>query len=173
MESNTETEEVDIVPDVLDSGRRRAMRKIAVGIGALAGLSVLPEQWTRPLIGRIVIPAHAATSGEVVEASPEPAAAVPCTLTPGCYQILAGPVYVGEYLRWLGGIPIPGPVPAEVVTACDGGGLIDLIPSVIASSRDEAEAIFPPAPPGLILAVFTVDGLPPGCNLYGMIFEPR
>lgn len=44
--------------------RRQAMKKIAVGVGVLAGYSVLPEKWTRPIVGQIVLPAHAATSGD-------------------------------------------------------------------------------------------------------------
>jgi hypothetical protein len=47
----------------VDHGRRSAMRKIAISAGVLAGISVLPERWTRPIIGQIVLPAHAATSG--------------------------------------------------------------------------------------------------------------
>ena len=47
----------------VDHGRRIAMQKIAIGVGVLAGYSVLPEQWTRPIIGQIILPAHAATSG--------------------------------------------------------------------------------------------------------------
>lgn len=47
----------------VDAGRRSAMRKIAVSVGVLATYSVLPESWTRPIIGQIVVPVHAATSG--------------------------------------------------------------------------------------------------------------
>jgi hypothetical protein len=47
----------------VDHGRRSAMRKIAISVGVLAGVSVLPERWTSPIIGQIVLPAHAATSG--------------------------------------------------------------------------------------------------------------
>jgi hypothetical protein len=51
------------IDTTLDAGRRSAMRKLAVGVGVLAGISVLPERWTRPIIGEIVLPAHAQTSG--------------------------------------------------------------------------------------------------------------
>lgn len=47
----------------VDASRRCAMRKIALGLGVLAGYSVLPESWTSPIIGQIIVPAHAATSG--------------------------------------------------------------------------------------------------------------
>ncbi len=43
--------------------RRNAIKKIAVGVGALAGYSVLPKQWIKPVIDSIVLPAHAQTSG--------------------------------------------------------------------------------------------------------------
>lgn len=56
---------VTSVPENL--GRRKAMKKIGVGVGVLAGCSVLPEKWTRPIVGQIILPAHAETSG--VEAS--------------------------------------------------------------------------------------------------------
>ena len=45
--------------------RRKALRKIAIGVGTLAGYSVLPERWTRPVVGQVVLPAHAETSGSV------------------------------------------------------------------------------------------------------------
>lgn len=49
----------------IDGGRRKAIKKIAVGVGVLAGFSLLPEKWTTPIIGQIVLPAHAQTSGAV------------------------------------------------------------------------------------------------------------
>ncbi len=49
-----------------DGGRRKAMKKLAVGAGALAGYSMLPGEWTRPIVGLVALPAHAATSGVVL-----------------------------------------------------------------------------------------------------------
>lgn len=63
MEENGEGVTVDAA---VDAGRRKAMHKIAVGVGVLAGYSILPEQWTKPIIGRIVLPAHAGTSGSTL-----------------------------------------------------------------------------------------------------------
>lgn len=48
--------------DIDSSERRNALKKIGIGIGAMAGISVLPEKWTRPIVGQITLPAHAATS---------------------------------------------------------------------------------------------------------------
>lgn len=46
--------------------RRTAMKKIAVGVGALAGISALPDKWTTPIVESIVLPAHARTSTHLV-----------------------------------------------------------------------------------------------------------
>ena len=59
----TETQRDASDGKAVDQGRRSAMRKIAISVGVLAGVSVLPEHWTRPIIGQIVVPAHAGTSG--------------------------------------------------------------------------------------------------------------
>ena len=53
----------------LDSGRRAAIRKIAVGAAALAGCSMLPDKWTSPLIEFGTLPAHAVTSGAAQQAT--------------------------------------------------------------------------------------------------------
>lgn len=55
-----------IPPSINDPARRIVMRKIVIGVGFLAGSLVLPETWTRPIIGQIVLPAHAATSGSTL-----------------------------------------------------------------------------------------------------------
>lgn len=57
-----EKKNVENVPESQD--RRKVMKKIVAGVGVLAGYSVLPEKWTRPIVGQIVLPAHAETSGE-------------------------------------------------------------------------------------------------------------
>lgn len=56
--------ELSGIPD--NQSRRKAIKKIAVGVGALAGYSVLPQKWTQPIIDNIVLPAHAQTSGVAV-----------------------------------------------------------------------------------------------------------
>ncbi len=57
---------VENVPRSQD--RRKVMQKIATGVGLLAGYTVLPEKWIRPVVGQIVLPAHAETSGPVLTA---------------------------------------------------------------------------------------------------------
>ncbi len=36
-----------------DKGRRKAIKKIAVGVGALASINALPAQWIRPIVDQI------------------------------------------------------------------------------------------------------------------------
>lgn len=60
------TQADEAVGTPIDQGRRSAMHKIAISVGVLAGISMLPEQWTRPIIGQIVLPAHAGTSGSTL-----------------------------------------------------------------------------------------------------------
>ena len=50
-------------------GRREAIRKLAVGAAALAGVSVLPDRWTAPLAEFGCLPAHAATSGQAKDST--------------------------------------------------------------------------------------------------------
>jgi hypothetical protein len=47
--------------------RRTLIRQLAAGTAVLAGCSVMPAQWTRPLVAFGTLPAHAATSGDVDE----------------------------------------------------------------------------------------------------------
>lgn len=47
----------------LDKGRRSVLRKFAVGAVAVAGCSIVPDEWMTPLVEFTVLPAHAATSG--------------------------------------------------------------------------------------------------------------
>jgi len=47
---------------VTNQARRKAIKKIAVGVGVVAGYSALPEKWTKPVVGQMILPAHAETS---------------------------------------------------------------------------------------------------------------
>lgn len=164
MEKKREVQELNTETLGIDTGRRKAMCKIAVGVGALAGLSVLPEQWTRPLIGRIVIPAHAATSGEVEEPAPEPQPQG-CVLAPGCYAI-SGLTTSELFMGWPGG-GTSEPVLASTVTSCVEGSTIAQYESVVATSMAEANEIF-----GTEDATYTevfVDGLTAGCSVWVLL----
>ena len=46
--------------------RRTTIKKIAVGVGALAGISSLPDKWTKPIVEGIILPAHAQTSANLI-----------------------------------------------------------------------------------------------------------
>lgn len=47
--------------------RRKAIKKIATGVGLLVGGSVLPEKWIKPVVGFVALPAHAETSGGITK----------------------------------------------------------------------------------------------------------
>lgn len=65
--------------------RRKAVKKLVVGAGLLAGYSVLPGEWTKPIVGQMALPAHAATSGPVTAAVTAVAATAPAA-APGEYN---------------------------------------------------------------------------------------
>ena len=50
----------------VDQERRDVLRKIGIGVGALVIIPQLPEKWVKPIIGQIVLPAHAQTSARPV-----------------------------------------------------------------------------------------------------------
>ncbi len=58
----SETEIVKIT-DPQNSSRRRAVKTIAGGVGALAAYHVVPVNWTKPIVEQVFLPAHAAVSG--------------------------------------------------------------------------------------------------------------
>jgi hypothetical protein len=53
-------------------GRRKVVKKIVGGVTALAAYNLLPVRWGKPIIEQVFLPAHAQTSGEVVEEAPAP-----------------------------------------------------------------------------------------------------
>lgn len=104
----------DLVEDetrAVDQGRRNAMRKIAVGMGVLATYSILPDQWTRPIIGQVVLPAHAATSGSTLND--------PCTvvLTAGTQATATVTILVTGFVT-----PPTANVPIAIAAVAAGGG---------------------------------------------------
>lgn len=53
--------------------RRKVLKKIAIGSAAVAGCSVLPKQWTSPVVEFGALPAHAVTSGTTATTAEAPA----------------------------------------------------------------------------------------------------
>lgn len=81
-----EKQAVDVLGDAPESHeRRKAIKKITVGVGAVVGCSVLPEKWISPVVSQIALPAHAATSGPVA-AEVEATEAAPATTGSGEYN---------------------------------------------------------------------------------------
>jgi hypothetical protein len=57
-----------------DSGdRRKTLKTLAVGVGALAGSTVMPDKWITPVIKGFVLPAHAQTSAPLTSFCSDPA----------------------------------------------------------------------------------------------------
>ena len=46
-----------------DKSRRKILKSIAVGSGAVIAGKSLPENWSRPVVDSVMLPAHAITSG--------------------------------------------------------------------------------------------------------------
>lgn len=102
--------ETETTEEIVDRGRRGAMKKIAVGVGVLAGCSVLPDKWTRPIIGQIVLPAHAATSGSALHD--------PCTV-----ELLGGDNTTASVIIKVTGFVTPpvANVPVTITATAVGG----------------------------------------------------
>ncbi|MCI5140058.1 MAG: hypothetical protein D3922_16995, partial [Candidatus Electrothrix sp. AR1] len=60
----TEKQDKNTLQNLPDNqARRKTIKKLVIGAGALAGYSLLPEKWTKPVVEQIILPAHAQTSG--------------------------------------------------------------------------------------------------------------
>ncbi len=62
-EKKNQSTEVLVNTDPQNASRRRAVKTIAGGVGALAAYHVLPVNWSRPIVEQVFLPAHAAVSG--------------------------------------------------------------------------------------------------------------
>lgn len=47
------------------TSRRKALKKMLVGAGVAAGAAGLPSKWAKPVVDKVLVPAHAQTSGPV------------------------------------------------------------------------------------------------------------
>jgi hypothetical protein len=159
--------------------RRRAVKKIVGGMGVIAGMHALPDQWARPLVDAVVLPAHGATS-------PLHSLSDPCQL-----KLLAGDQSTATVTVQVTGFVIPptggltvditatpvggagGPLGFQVITAPDGtydsAGLVILggpgITAVIVKTTvpgDTAEcSVLVPAPAPVTTATTTPFNPPP------------
>ena len=53
-----------------DESRRKLLKSIAAGSGAIVAGKSLPENWTKPIVNSVVLPAHAVTSGQAPSSPP-------------------------------------------------------------------------------------------------------
>lgn len=60
------------IDDAMNISRRKAVKTIAGGIGAVAAYHTLPVTWTKPMIEQVFLPAHGQTSGFVPEPPVDP-----------------------------------------------------------------------------------------------------
>lgn len=49
-----------------NDSRRKLLKSIAASSGAVVAGKSLPESWTKPIVDSVLLPAHAATSGDLV-----------------------------------------------------------------------------------------------------------
>ena len=47
----------------VSEGRRKLLKSIAAGSGAIIAGKSLPENWTKPVVDSVILPAHAGSSG--------------------------------------------------------------------------------------------------------------
>ena len=114
----------------VDQGRRNAMQKIAISVGVLAGISVLPEQWTRPIIGQIVLPAHAGTSGSTLHD--------PCTVeaTSGNQATTSVTIKVSGFVS-----PPTANLPVQITATASGGARNQMASQTTTNTSGAFEAI--------------------------------
>ena len=92
-------------------GRRKAVKTIVGGVGALAAYHVMPTNWSKPIIEQVFLPAHAATSGtSLVD---------PCTL-----HLVSGTTASSTVVVHLDGFVVPATsgLPVEIVATPAGAG---------------------------------------------------
>jgi hypothetical protein len=96
-----------------NESRRKLLKSIAVGSGAIMSGKSLPENWTRPVVNTVMLPAHAQTSEIVV--NPPPITSISVQQDPGCSlnSTIYYRVEIDDSLSPTGPYPftIEGPVP--------------------------------------------------------------
>ncbi len=89
-----------------NDSRRKLLKSIAAGSGAVVAGKSLPESWSKPVINSIVLPAHATTTDDA-EDLPSDATTTPdprCSIPAGCkgisegrYVTFAQDLYEGDF----------------------------------------------------------------------------
>lgn len=90
-------------------GRRKLLKTIAAGSGAVVAGKSLPESWSKPVVDSVMLPAHAATSP-----SPPPGDCGPNCAIAGCYGIR------NETIDVLGDLTVTVQANGSVVVRVDG-----------------------------------------------------
>lgn len=84
--------------------RRKALKKIGSGSGIAVGASSLPPQWAKPIVDKVVFPAHAETSPEptttttTTTAAPATTTTTPTTTAVPCENRIACAFNSGDSL---------------------------------------------------------------------------
>jgi len=87
-----------------NDNRRKLLKSIVAGSGAVIAGKSLPETWSKPVVNAVLLPAHAETTdsaslpGEPVVEPSQPINK-PCELVAGCYA-----VEPNFYMSWPGGV---------------------------------------------------------------------
>ena len=119
-----------------NDSRRKLLKSLAAGSGAVVAGKNLPESWSKPVIDTVMIPAHAETTNDNE-------ADAPAVLCGGCYFSEGGPGGGSSYLLPEG--LAPGIVQGNQVTKfrgspdCTGEGE-PKDGKIFALARNEAEA---------------------------------
>jgi len=76
--------------------RRKAVKTLAAGAGALAAYHTLPVNWSTPIIEQVFLPAHAQTSGECASEY-----TVSCSIVDNGIETVPGTGGAGTGYNWL------------------------------------------------------------------------
>ena len=140
-----------------NESRRKLLKSIAAGSGAIVAGKSLPESWSRPVVDSVMLPVHAQTS---------PPPPPPPQLTYSCSV-------VGQSSIALLGIPLPGPIDYTVTNTGTGsltGGFI----AVGATSgttgglfTDQSATLPDPLLPGDTFIISLTNIRAPSCTIAG------
>ena len=128
-------------------GRRRILTALAAATGAAV---LLPEEWVKPVVGKVMSPAHAQ-------------ATVACSAPAGCYNAEDPDTGAAVSFTWPGG---QGPAIIDIFPGSDCPLEVQFVATiviVVASSAAEADSLLGTGSANLLP---TTPSLPTGCNFY-------